>query len=60
MSDSLHLVFISDYFFLDVFDLITGSDSVDPGTLDPANCGRGGEKVSFVLFQEFTNKESLW
>lgn len=36
VSDSLHLVFISDYFFLDVFDLITGSDSVDPGKLDPA------------------------
>lgn len=44
----------------DVFKPTTGADSVDPAKLDPANCGRGGKKVSFVLLREFTNKESLW
>lgn len=44
-----------------MFNPTTGTDSVVPAKLDPANCGRGGrKKVSFVLFQEFTNKESLW
>lgn len=44
----------------DMFKPTTGTDSVDPAKLDPANCGRGGKKVSFVLLREFTNKESLW
>lgn len=34
--------------YLYTSDLATGSDSVDPAKLDPANCGKG-KKVALVL-----------